>query len=230
MKLSLKLGFQISVVLWIIGTIWAIGAAQGDGHTQSAAALNDPGQPTKADSAPSTPSTTAAQMNQPSKPAASSAPAVPPDAVIRHVSTNQTDFDVTDAIAQGNSVTVNLTVNNNGVDRKLALFRDQYRCATLYDPEGNKWKASELRIANSTSGRYVMVRELLIHGVPTNVAMRFDGVSTMAGQVSFEKITRLDVPLVLSNADFFYNLAYGNPNDPEGLTDIMFQNVALIHK
>jgi len=112
-------------------------------------------------------------------------------------------FDVVRAIGQGEQLQVELRAYNTGADRNIVPGRakgilEPALFATVFDGQGKKWYADQVRIANATSTSGFLPQSMLVSGVPTAIFLIFGRMPVIAGALEIHTIPRLEVPVIVS--------------------------------
>jgi hypothetical protein len=105
-------------------------------------------------------------------------------------SIHQLQFTVTRAEAEGNVLTVTLSVLNQGTDRELraSFYVACGGAAEIIDDKGNTYSTGFVRIGNRDCGSD------LLNGVTTQVTLTFRNLATTGGVLEASVIKRLTLP------------------------------------
>lgn len=127
-----------------------------------------------------------------SAPAAAEPTPAAPDASITTSSFSDIRFEVTDAVAQGNVLTVNMVATNGGIDRTINTGRmgGGARAAQVIDDFGNTFGVALITIGNQSWTAD------LVNGVRTAITLTFRDMPTIAGVLQANQIRRLTFPNV----------------------------------
>lgn len=111
-------------------------------------------------------------------------------------------FDVVRATGQGDQLEIELRAHNTGPDRNVTPGRakgilEPALFATVFDEQGGKWYADQVRIANVTSTSGYLPQSKLISGVPTSIVLTFARMPAIAGALQIRTIPRLEVPVIV---------------------------------
>ena len=182
LKLSWALGFKVFTLLYLVGMV---GAMLRPSSVQPSSGIEHPGPDQKSQGA---------SPNPPTKPE-STGP-------LTRAMFDQIYFDVVRASGQGEELQIELRALNTGSDRNIVPGRakgmlEPLLFATVFDEQGEKRYADQVRIANliSTSGYLPQMK--LIVGVPTAIVCTFHRMPTVAGMMRMRTIPRLEVPVVV---------------------------------
>lgn len=69
--------------------------------------------------------------------------------------------------------------------------------ATVFDEQGGKWYADQVRIANVTSTSGYLPQSKVISGVPTSIVLTFARMPAFAGVLQIRTIPRLEIPVIV---------------------------------
>lgn len=181
-ELSLALAFKLSVLLFAVGLIGAVlvpprSEARKDENRQPPAPTN---------------------VAPPSAPDASAESGPMTRALLDGIY-----FDVVRANGQGDQLQIELRVYNTGPDCNLTPGRakgilEPALFATVFDEQGQKWYADQVRIANVTSTSGYLPESKLVTGVPTSIVLTFARMPAMSGVLQIRTIPRLEVPVIVA--------------------------------
>ena len=68
----------------------------------------------------------------------------------------------------------------------------------MFDEQGKRWYADQVRIANATSTSGFLPQSMLVSGVPTAIFLIFGRMPVIAGALEIHTIPRLEVPIIVS--------------------------------
>lgn len=182
MRLSLAVGFKVFTILFGIGLVGALLA------------------PSPREAPPEASSVAAASTT--ATPTMTSAEVVAVTGPLTRAILNGIYFDVIRAVGQGDQLQIELRAYNTGVDRDIAPGRvsgvlQPALFATVFDEQGGKWHADQVRIANVTSTQGYLPQSKLVTGIPTSMVLRFERMPAVAGSIQLRTIPRLEVPIVV---------------------------------
>jgi hypothetical protein len=111
-------------------------------------------------------------------------------------------FDVVRATGQGDQLEIEMRAHNTGPDRNITPGRakgilEPALFATIFDEQGGKWYADQVRIANVTSTSGYLPQSKLISGVPTAMVLTFARMPAIAGALQIRTIPRLEIPIIV---------------------------------
>jgi hypothetical protein len=111
-------------------------------------------------------------------------------------------FDIVRAIGQGEQLQVELRAYNTGADRSIVPGRakgilEPALFATVFDEQGRRWYADQVRIGNATSTSGFLPESKLVAGVPTAMFLTFGKMPSVAGTLQIRTIPRLEVPVIV---------------------------------
>ena len=136
-------------------------------------------------------------------------------------------FDVIRATGQGEQLQVELRAYNTGSDRNIVSGRAKGILrpglfAAVFDNEGRRWSADQIRIGNiaSTPGFLPQIR--LISGVPATIVLTFGRMPTIAGVLEAHTISRLELPVVLGGDELDSAAAQEQP------TVLVFRQIPVV--
>jgi hypothetical protein len=180
-NLSWALGFKLCVILYAIGLLGAVLLPSGD---QPAEPLRP--APTEAPSPSSSP--------EPNTPAVTGP--------LTRAVLDGIYFDVVRASGQGDQLEIELRLYNTGPDRNITPGRakgilEPALFATVFDEQGGKWYADQVRIANVTSTSGYLPQSKVISGVATAMFLTFARMPAIAGAIQIRTIPRLEVPVIV---------------------------------
>lgn len=186
-NLSWALGFKLFTILYVVGLIGAVLLPSRE-QPQTAA---EPQHPALSDAPPSN----SAVANTP----AASEPLT--RAVLDGIY-----FDVVRASGQGDQLEVELRAYNTGPDCNITPGRtkgilEPTLFATVFDEQGGKWYADQVRIANVTSRSGYLPQSKLISGVGTAMVLTFARMPAIAGSLQIRTIPRLELPVIVGVDD-----------------------------
>lgn len=184
MRLSLEVGFKVFTILFGVGLVGALLAPwRGDEVSRESSSV-------------AAASTAAAPALTPTEVAAVTGP-------LTRAVLDGMYFDVIRAVGQGDQLQIELRVYNTGVDRDMAPGRvssilQPALFATVFDEQGAKWHADQVRIANVTSTQGYLPQSKIVTGVPTAMVLRFGRMPAIAGSIQLRTIPRLELPIVVA--------------------------------
>jgi len=113
-------------------------------------------------------------------------------------------FDVVRATGQGEQLQVELRAYNTGSDRNIVSGRVKGILrpavfAAVFDDEGRRWSADQVRIGNTASTPGFLPESRLISGVPVTMVLTFQRIAANAGMLEIRTISRLELPIVVGN-------------------------------
>lgn len=111
-------------------------------------------------------------------------------------------FDIVRAIGQGEQLQVELRAYNTGSDRSIVPGRakgilEPALFATVFDEQGRRWYADQVRIGNATSTSGFLPESKLVAGIPTAMFLTFGKMPSVAGTLQIHTIPRLEVPVIV---------------------------------
>ena len=111
-------------------------------------------------------------------------------------------FDVVRATGQGDQLEIEMRAHNTGPDRDITPGRakgilEPALFATVFDEQGGKWYADQVRIANVTSTCGYLPQSKLISGVSTAMVLTFARMPAIAGLLQIRTIPRLEIPVIV---------------------------------
>jgi len=111
-------------------------------------------------------------------------------------------FDVVRATGQGDQLEIEMRAHNTGPDRDIIPGRakgilEPALFATVFDEQGGKWYADQVRIANLTSTSGFLPQSKLISGVSTAMVLTFARMPAIAGLLQIRTIPRLEIPVIV---------------------------------
>ena len=111
-------------------------------------------------------------------------------------------FDVVRATGQGDQLEIEMRAHNTGPDRNITPGRakgilEPALFATVFDEQGGKWYADQVRIANVTSTSGYLPQSKVISGVPTSIVLTFARMPAIAGVLQIRTIPRLEIPVIV---------------------------------
>lgn len=108
---------------------------------------------------------------------------------------DQVQFDFVDAVADGKTLEVTLSVLNRGVD-KLTYTRSYCTPVQVIDDAGNSYEATTAMLGNQSA---VNRSVAIISGVKAVLTLRFEGLQTVANVPVINEIKRLSMAVSIDN-------------------------------